>query len=303
MAVTYDYYRIFYYAAKYRSFTRAAKILSSSQPNITRAMNNLEQELGCRLFQRSHRGVALTPEGERLLSHVQIVQEQLQAAEAELAAERALQSGHVSIGASEIALHGLLLPVLRGFRLTYPGVHIQIMNHSTPQAVEAVKTGTVDFAVVTSPTGAAAPLKEEALVEYRDILIAGPYFSELGGKPYSLGELADYPWVSMSRNTRTFEFYDRFFTRHHQILQPDVEAATTDQILPLVRYDLGLGFLPKGFAVAALEKGEVISIDLVEEIPKRSICLVWDKSRPLSTAAKELMRQIRTAAGENEPFL
>ena len=56
MSVTYDYYRIFYYVAKYHSFTRAAKILINSQPNITRAMNNLEQELGCRLFLRSNRG-------------------------------------------------------------------------------------------------------------------------------------------------------------------------------------------------------------------------------------------------------
>lgn len=55
MAVTYDYYRIFYYVAKYSSFTRAANILMSNQPNITRAMNNLESQLNCRLFLRSHR--------------------------------------------------------------------------------------------------------------------------------------------------------------------------------------------------------------------------------------------------------
>ena len=77
MSVTYDYYRIFYYVAKYHSFTRAAKILINSQPNITRAMNNLEQELGCRLFLRSNRGITLTPEGEKLFAHVQIAMEQL----------------------------------------------------------------------------------------------------------------------------------------------------------------------------------------------------------------------------------
>ena len=139
--VPYDYYRIFYYAAKYRSFTRAAEILLSSQPNVTRAMNNLEQELGCRLFVRSNRGIALTPEGERLYGHVRIAWEQLLAGEYELSRERRLESGYVSIGASEIALHELLLPVLRKFRLTYPGIHIQVTNHSTPQAVAAVKSG------------------------------------------------------------------------------------------------------------------------------------------------------------------
>ena len=115
MSIPYDYYRIFYYVARYQSLTRAAHALQSNQPNVTRTINALERELGCRLFQRSHRGVTLTPEGEKLFAHVQIMQEQLQAAEYELAGSRSLQSGSVSIGASETALHGLLLPVLRRF--------------------------------------------------------------------------------------------------------------------------------------------------------------------------------------------
>lgn len=296
MAVTYDYYRIFFYVAKYHSFTRAAKVLMNSQPNITRAMNNLEQELGCRLFLRSNRGVALTPEGERLLTHVQIALEQLQAGEAELAGEKALQSGYLSIGASEIALHGLLLPVLRSFRLSYPGVHIQITNHSTPQAVEAVRNGTVEFAAVSTPTGAVRPLRELALAEYRDILIAGPHFAALAGRVLSLSDLSHYPLICLGRNTKTYEFYDRLFAAHGQLLQPDVEAATTDQILPLVRHDLGLGFLPPGFAAEALQKGEVFQVALDEPLPVRQICLVWDHSRPLSAAARELIRMIRSAA-------
>ena len=62
MEVTYDYYRIFYYAAKYKSFSQAATILMSNQPNVTRAIHNLESQLGCRLFIRSNRGAELTPE-------------------------------------------------------------------------------------------------------------------------------------------------------------------------------------------------------------------------------------------------
>ena len=50
MAVPYDYYRLFYYVAKYHSFTRTAEILMNSQPNITSTMNNLENALGCQLF-------------------------------------------------------------------------------------------------------------------------------------------------------------------------------------------------------------------------------------------------------------
>ena len=47
MEITYDYYRIFYYVAMYKSFSKAAKALMSNQPNVTHFMNNLEYQLGC----------------------------------------------------------------------------------------------------------------------------------------------------------------------------------------------------------------------------------------------------------------
>ena len=55
MEITYDYYRIFYYAAKYKSFSKAAEILMSNQPNITHFMNNLENQLGCQIGRASCR--------------------------------------------------------------------------------------------------------------------------------------------------------------------------------------------------------------------------------------------------------
>lgn len=69
---TYDYYRIFYHVAQQHSFTKAAEVLHNNQPNITRCMNNLETELGCHLFVRSNRGVSLTPEGQKLLTTLQL---------------------------------------------------------------------------------------------------------------------------------------------------------------------------------------------------------------------------------------
>ena len=88
--VVYDYYRIFYYVAQYKSFTRAAEVLGNNQPNITRCMNNLENELNCQLFVRSNRGVRLTPEGQKLYEHVAIAFEQLQMGEDELRNDRSL---------------------------------------------------------------------------------------------------------------------------------------------------------------------------------------------------------------------
>ena len=61
MNVNYEYYRLFYYVCKYHSITRAANVLRMSQPNVTRALNRLEEQLGCKLLVRSTRGVTMTP--------------------------------------------------------------------------------------------------------------------------------------------------------------------------------------------------------------------------------------------------
>ena len=72
MNISYDSYRVFYYAAKYRSFSQAAAALYSNQPNVTRMIRKLESELGCALFFRSPQGVRLTPEGEKLYTHIAV---------------------------------------------------------------------------------------------------------------------------------------------------------------------------------------------------------------------------------------
>ena len=72
MNVNFEYYKIFYYVAKYGSFTKAARALGSTQPNVTRAMNCLEQQLHNTLFIRTNRGIQLTPEGEQLYTHVSV---------------------------------------------------------------------------------------------------------------------------------------------------------------------------------------------------------------------------------------
>ena len=63
-------------------------------------MNILENELECKLFVRSNRGVTLTPEGEKLFQHVAIAYEQLSTAESELKKDKSLESGLITIGAS-----------------------------------------------------------------------------------------------------------------------------------------------------------------------------------------------------------
>ena len=288
MYISYDYYRVFYYVAKYGNITQAAKLMLNSQPNLTRTIKNLEAELGCALFSRSNQGMRLTPEGKRLYEHIKIAYEHIEMGEAEITDSRSLRSGSVYVAASEVALRCLLLPILKKYRLRYPGIHIRISNHSTPQAIAALKGGTADIAVVTTPTVRSASLAEKVIRPVNEVAVCSPYFSSLANRQVSLSELTNFPLISLGEDTKSFEFYSGFFSAHGLAYRPDIEAFTADQILPMVAADLGVGFVPEEF----LQNEDVNIIDLKEKIPERNIVLIKRKEQPLSVAAKELERLI-----------
>lgn len=290
MNINYEYYHIFYYVAKYKNFTKAAEMLHNNQPNISRTMKLLEHELGCTLIIRSNRGITLTPEGEHLYSHIRIAVEQIQTAEEEIAMSKDFRKGTITIGASETALHLLLLPVLQNFKKDYPQIRIRILNHLTNQAIESVKNESVDFAVVATPADIEKPLRSYPVITFKDILIGGPSYSFLEGRTVSLKELTGYPLVCLGENTMTYRFYENFYHSHHLSLRPELEAATTDQILPMIQNDLGIGFLPEIFAEEALLKNEVTRIFLSEELPDRQICFIEHENHPLCLAAEELKK-------------
>ena len=292
MYVDWEYYKIFYYVAKYRNFTKAARVLGSNQPNITHTMNKLEDQLHCVLFIRSNRGVTLTPEGEMLYTRISSAAVQIQDAEEELSASATFEHGAISISATETALNIYLSERLRDFHAQYPGIRLRISNHSTPQAIQALENGLVDFAVVTSPVEIRKPLHKIPIFPFQEILIGGSKYASLSAEPHHLGELSEYPFISLAKDTGTRELYAEYFLNHSLAFHPDMEAATTDQILPMVEYNLGIGFYPKELARDALKSRTVCRIPLIEEAPKREICLIINPRQHQNAAAKELIEEL-----------
>ena len=231
MYVDWEYYKIFYYVAKYQNFTKAARVLGNNQPNITHSMNRLESQLNCVLFIRSNRGVTLTPEGELLYSRIASAAVQIQDAEEELSASATLEHGAISISATETALNIYLAEKLRAFHTDYPGIRLRISNHSTPQALQAVKNGEVDFAIITTPAEVESGLKMVELKPFYEVLVGGRTFTALASQNLSLKELNNYPLISLSDESMTRAFYRQFFLDHGAVLKPDTEAATTDQMI------------------------------------------------------------------------
>lgn len=291
--ITYDYYRIFYFVAKYHSFSKAAEVLHNNQPNITRCMNNLEHELDCKLFARSNRGIQLTPEGERLFLHVSAAYEQLQEGESELKKDRSLESGHITIGATETALRILLLEKLENFHNQFPNVRLKVLNHSTPQAIVALESGVVDFAVITSPFAVKKPLNSTPLYSFQEMLLGGARYKELAQTVHSLKQLTDYPFVSLGNETGTRNLYIQYFLNHNLSFAPDMEASTADKILPMIVHNLGIGFYPEELAKDSLAKGALFPIRLQEALPTRQVCLITDLGRPQSIAVKKILEALR----------
>ena len=289
MNVNFEYYKIFYYVAKYRNFTRAARVLGNSQPNITRAMNCLEQQMQSTLFIRTNRGVQLTSEGEKLYNYISAAMAQIFAAEEALSESDGLLYGNIVIGTSETALNIFLVDQLKSFHQKHPGIRLKIYNYSTPQALEAVRSGKVDFAVVSTPVETAGPLKVTSLASFQDILVGGRTFEHLTSRAVSLSELKEYSLMGLGQETMTYKFYNRFFMTHGQEFAPDIEVATTDQILLMVKSELGLAFVPEPMTRESLNKEEIVTIQLQEEIPMREICLVYDYQHPLNSAARQFV--------------
>ena len=292
MNISYDSYRVFYYAAKYRSFSQAAAALYSNQPNVTRMIRKLESELGCALFFRSPQGVRLTPEGEKLYTHITVAFESIEAGEEEVLSDQSLQSGIVHIAASSLALRTRLLQVLARYRRAYPHVRICLTNHSASHGLAAVQNGLADFAILAEGASVPDSLTAQKIDEIQEIPICGPAFLELTEEPVSLKRLADYPIISLTEGTSSHDFYAELFLRHGLSFSPDVEVETTAQVPPVVQSDLGVGFVPREMLYGTPEASGIYPITLEEPIPARSVFLFQRKTQPLSIAAKKLRQML-----------
>lgn len=295
MDINYNHYKIFYYVAKYQSFTQAAAILMNSQSNITRTIKVMENELGCTLFVRSNRGVKLTPEGEKLYSHIRIAVEQIQAGEEELTIDKNLTSGTISIGSSGVALRCFLLPILNEFQRRYPKVRLRISNDSTPQAISALKNGSVELALVTTPVEIPKSLKSKVVKDICTVAVCGNAFSELAQKTVDIPDLVKHPIISLGSHTQTHYVYTDWFMQYNLQFKPEVEVYTCDQILPMVRNNLGIGFVPSEF-LGDENSDNVLELQLKNPPPPRSICFLKRKDHTLGVAAKQLEKMILGAA-------
>ena len=189
MNMNLEYYKIFYYVAKSGSFTGAAEELCISQPAVSQGIKLLETNLGSNLFIRTQKGVKLTPEGEVLYSYIERGYETILLGETKFKKMIDLENGEIRIGASDMTLQFYLLSFLEAFHMKYPGIKVTVTNAPTPETLEYLYEGKIDFGVVSAPFQAKAEIRAREVKEIRDVFVAGSRFYTLKNKTL---EYADF---------------------------------------------------------------------------------------------------------------
>lgn len=299
MDINFEYYKIFYYVAKYENITKAAAALGSNQPNVTRVMKLLESQLGCRLFIREARGIRLTEEGERLYSHVEVAYRHLMNAQEEIGGPAMPGGGSVEIGTTETALHLFLLDALHDFRQRYPEVKIKIHNHTTPETIRQLTGGRVDFAVITMPYELPATVSGFPVLDFEEILVGGTQYKDLCKTSLKLKDIRKYPWIGLGRESATYALYKDFFIQHGVDFEPDMEVETSDLMLPLIENNFGIGFVPEKIAAPLIREGKLVQIPIDGDIPGRSIQIVSDRRRGKNFAADTLYKFLKGFSQES----
>lgn len=284
-----EYYKVFYYTAKLGSVTRAANELAISQPAVSQSLKQLEKSLGVELFQRAARGVKLTGEGRQLFSYVEKGYEQIMLGVEKVKQMQNLELGEVHIGASDMTLRFYLLPFLEKFHERYPDIKVIVTNAPTPETLQLLRTGKIDFGVVSTPFSHSDDIEVKAVREIEDVFVAGRRFISYKNKMLDFQDLEQLPMIFLENNTSTRSYMDEYLSQNGVTLQPEFELATSDMIVQFALRNLGVGCVVRDFAAEYLESGLLFELRFNKMIPKRNFCVAGSKRGTRSAAAQRLL--------------
>ena len=138
-----------------RSFSRAARELSLSQPSVSTQVAQLERELGATLLERRPGGLGLTPEGETLLEHADAIAGRLELARTQIAAASAGRRARLRIGALPTALADLVPAAIERLRRTDPDIQVTFDEGTSDELSAKLSAGELDLAIVYENAGVA----------------------------------------------------------------------------------------------------------------------------------------------------
>ena len=287
-----DRYRTFLATAESKSVSEAAKRLYVSQPAVSAEIAALEAALKVKLFFRSNRGVTLTQEGSVLYDYIKKAFSIVEAGEEKLREIGGLRSGTLRIGASDMTLRFFLLDYIADFRRLYPEVRLTVTNNPTPKTLDAIRSGLIDFGVISEPLPGSdhRDLELFAVRSIRDIFIASPQLLT-DERSVTRARLAELPLMMLERHTSTRRYVDSWLGADFP--KPSIELATSDLLLAFAERGIGVASIVEDFALDALREGRVVRLDLDEPIPERRFYVVYLRRLPLSVAASRMIEMLK----------
>jgi DNA-binding transcriptional LysR family regulator len=227
-----------------KGYREASRRLHIAQPSISEAVSDLEDELGLKLFLRTHRNARLTPEGEIFYADaVRILQ---QAETAILTAKRAAQGkvGRLSIGFIGSATLSFLPDLIRRYKLEYPNVKLVLHDLYPVELDQAWDRGEIDIAITRSLEHS-KNLQSRILL--RDPLVAVlPRSRKLKSKKIRLADLANERFILFHRKGAPAVFDTIVGACRSQGFSPRVENEPNSMqtILSLVEAEEGVAIVP-----------------------------------------------------------
>lgn len=288
MSVRLDLYKIFCEVAKCESFSKAAKVLFMTQPAVSQAIMQLEEELGMRLFTRIPKGVILTNEGQILFEYANSAMNLISVGEKKVQESKNLMVGELKIGVGDTISRYFLLPYLEKFHNGYPNIKLKVVNRTTLELCTLLKSGEVDIAICNLPIKDSS-LEVKELIEIHDVFVYGEKYKKNLSTPLTLEEIAKFPLILLEPKSNSRQYVEKYILSKGIRIKPEIELGSHELLLEFAKINLGVSCVIREFSQEYLQAGVLYEVQTIEEIPKRSIGVCSLKSVSLSPASEKFV--------------
>lgn len=249
------------------SVTQAAAALGTSQPAISRALKELERELGFELFVREGRAFTrLTRQGESVVAAARRALDEIDNIRV-LAANLTEEShGTLAIATTHTQARYVLPPVVDTFRRRYPEVELHLHQGTAEQIAELVAADRVQLAIATGSEALFPGLVRLPVYRwYRHVIVPRRHPLARTEK-LSLEQLAEYPLVTYVFSFTGPSSLQQIFERAALVPRVALTARDSDVIKTYVRLGLGVGIVAS-MAVVPEEDGDLVVLDASHLFP------------------------------------
>ena len=285
MAINLNLLRSFYFVAEAGSVSKAAEMAHISQPALSKAVRELEKQLGLVLMERTARGVILTGAGETLRAHARAIFELERATEEAISAHRSLKGGILRIGASTTLATYVLPPLLGEFARAHPHLTLRLARENTRRIEELLVTYQLDVAIVEGPPRDPR-LSTRAWREEELVCVCAPDNPLAGRELVWPEELRSQKWVVREEGSGTREVIERALRPHGLPPAGALEIGGAEAVKQAVAAGLGIAIVSRASAADQLALGKLRVLPLAEIELRRPFYILSLPNRPPSPAAR-----------------